>query len=648
MENMVENSQDYTDENKANVIGDEGHIIGKEQNVQIIKAVLDDSAIETDNSPFKTYGDEIQSFPMKNVYIPLGKVMQQYRNGEISDRMLRILEIMLKYKYVSARQIWQIYLIDYGLYIGRANLNRTLRRMSEKALIVVFDIKSPSATRGYRVYCADYNGARLGTAVTKKQYNWTKTDYIEKTYKIKRTLAANQLLIAFLKHFIFDYEISPKLTWADSNGKKCAVVPAIKMVFSPADQTDKEIFLIEVIREYRDWRKDYSEKLIRYGRYLHSIEMTRDHINYHLIVCAESQEQISEAIDEHYQLWAVAHATEVRNVKPFYIHDLDLLDANIENSLLENIKGKEYDAVEGKWVDTHIDFEPEERSEDDFEVEMDSPMEEDPTIDVDIMEEEFSEDDRRELAIKIYEVVCKKGWKFPQPMTRLAIPLRGAGIDYKNLGFRKFKQLFVEIEEFYTIRYDISLGMVVEPTEELSIIAEKMGIFPSNELKEHLTADKIFKVRPVMNNGNDRGNIISQYFTEGIMLNRELKKNLLHDIYFFNKWEISASLLKRMTRIYDLNDDGWLNILAYSYDLAKKENRLIKNEDSTYLCFDTGLRSLQGRIIYFLVKKNYRDSPEWVLEGVSTVDGKVLGEKMKREFGLTDSAEKTVYNGMEG
>lgn len=50
--------------------------------------------------------------------------------------------------------------------------------------------------------------------------------------------------------------------------------------------------------------------------------------------------------------------------------------------------------------------------------------------------------------------------------------------------------------------------------------------------------------------------------------------------------------------------------------------------------FDTGLLTFSNEKIYLLAKKNYREKPEWILEGLSTANSKVLGEILKKEFEL--------------
>ena len=85
--------------------------------------------------------------------------------------------------------------------------------------------------------------------------------------------------------------------------------------------------------------------------------------------------------------------------------------------------------------------------------------------------------------------------------------------------------------------------------------------------------------------------------------------------------------------IYWTNNNYYSRI--YWFDLAKRnENRILYGILSEYICFDTGLLSFEGEPIYFLAKKNYREKPEWVLVGVSTVNSKVLGEVIRKEFKL--------------
>lgn len=608
----------------------------------ILDMVFDDTFIKAESSPFRTFPDDKQEFLRKTNYVDLGKAIQQYRNGEIEERMLRILDIVVQHKYISIRQIWQMYLLKFGKYIKRDNLNKLLNRMAEKGLVVGFIVRSSIGETMYHTYCADYNGIRLYTALTSESTNWKRTDTLQKPYIIKRSLAKNQFLIAYLKYYDVDYKLQPKLMFTKDGGRELAVTPAIQLTFKLKEQLDSIVFLVETIRTYQGWEEDYSEKLIRYGQYMKSVEDTQTLKKYYIIICAESTEQVGEAAQVFYKLRHVKKIQELRNVKLFYTYDLELLDNHIEKSLLDNLRSLEYSYEKKVWEECHLDFEFEKKDWHNIEFEIEEFQK---NRVADVLEEFDSEEieieelgnDKQKLAKSIYYVVKKQGWDFPQSITRLAIPLKVMGIDYKKLGYRRLKELFEDLSEFYTISYKSPTEMMINYTDELFSVSGDLDLdekVENNTDIEEKSNDNQKANICLDYTENIKRNIISDYFMLDIESRHEQKKEFVNDVFCFRNWDMSVALIIKMVHNYDLSKDGWLNILAFSYYLAKKENRVIQNKSQNYMCFDTGLLTYDREKIFLLAKRNYREKPVWILEGLSTVNSKVLGEILKKEFDL--------------
>lgn len=610
-----------------------------ENHNNILAMIFDDTYIKAESSPFRTFPDDKQEFLRKTNYVDLGKAIQQYRNGEIEERMLRILDIVVQHKYISVRQIWQMYLLKFGKYIKRDNLNRLLNRMAEKGLVVGFIVRSSIGETMYHTYCADYNGIRLHTALTSESINWKRTDTLQKPYIIKRSLAKNQFLIAYLKYYDVDYKLQPKLMFTKDGGREMAVTPAIQLTFKLKEQLDSIVFLVETIRTYQGWEEDYSEKIIRYGQYMKSVEDTQILKKYYIIICAESPEQVKEAAQVFYRLRHVKKIQELRDIKLFYTYDLELLDNHIEKCLLDNLRSLEYSYEKKAWEECHLNFEFEKKDWHNIEFEIEEFQQ---TKVSDVLEEfELEEikteelgNNKQKLAKIIYNIVKKQGWDFPQSITRLAIPLKTMGIDYKKMGYRRLKELFEDLSKFYIISYESPTEMVINYTDELS-----SSFGDSEEQVENNTIVKE-ENNEDQNWGTDldiiekERNIIANYFSQEIASSHGQKKAFVNDIFCFRNWDMSVALIIKMTHNYDLSKDGWLNILAFSYYLARKEKRIIQNKLKNYMCFDTGLLTYDSEKIYLLAKRNYREKPEWILEGLSTVHSRVLGEILKKEFDL--------------
>lgn len=185
----------------------------QEKKKEMLNELFDDTSIKAEQSPFRTYPDDKQKALATKCFIDLGKVIQQYRNGEIDERTIRVLHIIVKHQYITTRQIRQLYLLTYHLYIKLDILSKILNRMMEKGLIAGCIIESSMGNSDFRCYCVDYNGVRLYTAIKSENVNWKRTDTIQKAYIIKRSIAKNQFLINYLKYYNISYESQPRLVW---------------------------------------------------------------------------------------------------------------------------------------------------------------------------------------------------------------------------------------------------------------------------------------------------------------------------------------------------------------------------------------------------------------------------------------------------
>ena len=311
-----------------------------ENHDEILEQVFDDSYIKAQKSPFQIYPDDRRKDLPENIIPDFKRVVQEYRSGVIDIRMMNILEIIINHRYITTRQIWQLYLLLFKKYIKYQHLNKLLKRMSEQGLIAIYETESAIGNAKYHFYCVDYNGARLYSS-QHKQSSWQKTDVILPIEIMKKSLAKNQFLIACLKHYDFQYELQPRLKWCENNQAK-TIVPTIQMTFNKENKDGNIVLMVEVLRNSQRWKEEYQEKLVRYGQYLKSKEDTQELNRYYLIVCAESNEQILSAINVRYDLENKLLDSYTCKINIFYTHDLNLLDHHIEKSIFNDLKGFEY------------------------------------------------------------------------------------------------------------------------------------------------------------------------------------------------------------------------------------------------------------------------------------------------------------------
>lgn len=166
--------EDIAEEECAFAEDNSEEVISLEEKEEILTNVFSDRMIKATESPFRTFSDDKQEFEGNVPFVELRRVIQQYQNGEITERMLKLLDIIIQHRNITSRQIWQMYLLKYGKYIKRNHLTKTLHHMVEKGLITQFKIVSSVGKSNYFVYSPEYNGIRLYSALESENINWKK------------------------------------------------------------------------------------------------------------------------------------------------------------------------------------------------------------------------------------------------------------------------------------------------------------------------------------------------------------------------------------------------------------------------------------------------------------------------------------------
>lgn len=574
---------------------------------EILKLVFDDSYIKAEKSPFSIYPDDRRKdLPVENIP-DFNRVVQEYRSGTIDERVMNILKIIIDHRYITTRQIWQLYLLLLKKFIKYQHLNKLLKHMSEQGLIAVYETESAKGNAKYHCYCVDYNGARLYSALYGKKFSWKKTDVIQPVYIMKKSFAKNQFLIAFLKHYDFKYELQPRLVWNEKSTTK-TVIPTLQMTFQTSDKIGKTILMVEVLRMYQGWKEEYQEKLIRYENYLKSLEDTQKLNKYYLIVCAESEDHVIEAVNVRYALENEQLYSDIRKMNIYYTYDLKLLDHHIEKNLFSDLKGFEYSYDNNEWEEKNF---LETFEEHDWH-ELSFVMENIPTTEKSTKQiSEKSDNEKQKYAFQIYKLVIEHGKEFPIEAVKLAPLLNANKFFYTQLGYGSLKELFMDLSEYYQVSYVSPTQMLIECIQ--NPIEDEKEIHKENDVS---------------------CNAIIDYFTYGFVDRKKWTMEFEDDIFWYTKREVTAAFLSKMTKNYDFTMQGWLDIIAFIYYRAKNQKRIFKNNVSEInrICFDTHLLSFEGEKIYLIAKKNYRAKPEWVLEGLSTIHSKLLGEILKKEF----------------
>jgi len=219
--------------------------------------MVEDNQIEATESPFAVRKGEIKVFDGKDGYVSMNQIINKINIGHITDIHFEILNIVNELEFVTSRQLCQ--LLDYkGIeYKSQDKLNNKLDQLVKTKILTRYYFSSEEGKGIYRVYCLEKMGKYLLTS-KEIECKWQPTDNIKPVEMIKKRLAGNQAILAYIrktKNFK-DYVVKPKLQ-AKNEGK---VVKAHGEVSLTKDGK-KISFVFECIRRDLNWETNFKDRM---------------------------------------------------------------------------------------------------------------------------------------------------------------------------------------------------------------------------------------------------------------------------------------------------------------------------------------------------------------------------------------------------
>ena len=160
--------------------------------------MIEDSAIKAPKSPFAMRENEIKVFDGKDGYASIDQVVFKIDMGYINELHFQILEIINDFEFITSRQIYQM-LTYKGIEVkSQDKLNKKLEDMIKSKIITRYYFSSDEGKGIYRIYCLDKIGKYLLNSRGIKT-TWQPTDNTKPVYMLKRRLAGNQVIIAYMQ-----------------------------------------------------------------------------------------------------------------------------------------------------------------------------------------------------------------------------------------------------------------------------------------------------------------------------------------------------------------------------------------------------------------------------------------------------------------
>lgn len=291
--------------------------------------MIEDNQIKAEVSPFAIRKGEIKVFNGKDGYVSMNQIVHKIDIGHITDIHFQILEIVNEFEFVTSRQVLQLLKIKHNIEMSQDKINNKLDSLVKSKLLTRYYFTSDEGKGIYRIYCLEKMGKYiLGTREI--ECKWNPSDNTKPVGMLKKRLAGNQILIAYLnKVKIFDtYIVKPVLN-AKTLGKVFrASGGSVKLT-----KNNKSIqFIFEVIRRDDYWQNKLVERMKMYKDFYDNFVVMDSGFSSlpQLILVCEDDKHMAEVFKE-----IVVNNLEFKNSNIYYTTDLKQVDESLEKSLTE-------------------------------------------------------------------------------------------------------------------------------------------------------------------------------------------------------------------------------------------------------------------------------------------------------------------------
>lgn len=291
--------------------------------------MVDDKEIKAVISPFAIREGEIKTFDGKDGYVSMNQIIHKINIGHIGDIHFKIIEMVNEFEFITSRQIFQL-LQWKNIEVGSQDkLNNKLEQLVKSKILTRYYFTSEDGKGIYRIYCLEKMGKYLlnsrGT-----ECKWQPTDNTKPVAMIKKRLAGNQTIIAYLRKVrAFDgYTPKPSITAKQSGKVFKATGGSVKLT-----KNGKAIqFVFEVVRREEDWEKKLVDKMRLYNDFYTNFQaadsgfMTMPQ----LIFICEDEKHMAETFKT-----IVLNKQEIKQIKLYFSTDLRQNEETLAKTLVE-------------------------------------------------------------------------------------------------------------------------------------------------------------------------------------------------------------------------------------------------------------------------------------------------------------------------
>lgn len=305
--------------------------------------MIEDNQIKAQVSPFAIREGEIKTFDGKDGYVSMNQIVHKINIGHINEIHFAILDLVNEFEFITSRQLYQMLEIKGIDPKSQDKLNNKLEQLVKSKILTRYYFNSDEGKGIYRIYCLEKMGKYL---LTSKEIDckWQPSDNTKPVSMIKKRLAGNQTLIAYLRKVkAFDtYTVKPAIT-AKVAGKVFKATGGVKLT-----KNSKSIqFIFEAIRREQEWQKKLVDRMRLYAEFYENFLPGDSGFSAmpQLILICEDEKHMAESFKE-----IVTNKVEIPQIKLYFTTDLRQNKETLEETLVE------FKLVNGKYKMENVDL----------------------------------------------------------------------------------------------------------------------------------------------------------------------------------------------------------------------------------------------------------------------------------------------------
>ena len=291
--------------------------------------MVEDNEIKAQISPFAIREGEIKTFDGKDGYVSMNQIIHKINIGHIGDIHFAIIELMNEFEFMTSRQIFQLLQWKGIDAKSQDKLNNKLEQLVKTKILTRYYFSSEEGKGIYRIYCLEKMGKYLLNS-RGIDCKWQPTDNTKPVAMIKKRLAGNQTIIAYLRKVkAFDSYIPKPAINAKMAGKIFkATGGSVKLT-----KNGKALqFVFEVVRREEEWEKKLVDKMRLYQDFYKNFVPGDSGFSSmpQLIFICEDEKHMAETFKT-----IMVNQVEIEQIKLYFSTDLRQNEETLAKTLVE-------------------------------------------------------------------------------------------------------------------------------------------------------------------------------------------------------------------------------------------------------------------------------------------------------------------------